>query len=597
MLRRFFCHPRRVKKPEMQQGGTIMSAAAKFVRDHRPGDNPSAARTDRSDGQLPGVRLALSVALMLSAFAPAALGQIVAAPISEDPVTIDSGLVSGKVLASGVKAYFGVPYASPPVGELRWREPQPMRSWQGVYHADRMAPECIQVLRRHNLNHYFGEEATSEDCLYLNIWASKDAKAGAKLPVIVYIYGGGFTLGSSGMAMYGGENVASKGTIFVSFNYRVGALGNMAHPELTAESSHHASGNYGFHDQVAALQWVHRNIDRFGGDPDNVTISGQSAGAMSVSALEASPLAMGLFKRGFAMSLSLFDNRFHFAPLAEAEKTGLEVQTALGANSLAEMRLMSADKILALQKDCQLGCAGTVAVGPDIDGHFLPDTVPNIFAAGKQNDVATISGFTRDESSNDLRTAANLEAYIAVARKLYGDQAERFLTLYPASNDQQAKAMGLAAAREGQAEAGTRNWALAQHKTGTAPFYMYMFSRVHPFAENVKFFDNPIAIGAYHTSDVPYWFQTLDAMNKIRVTRVWTEFDRDLSNRMADCLVAFARTGDPATPATLWPQWTPKSEKFIEFGDTTEVREESAERMEFHTPANVTPSTPRISRD
>ena len=220
--------------------------------------------------------------------------------------------MSGKVLPSGVKAYFGIPYAAAPVGDLRWREPQPVQAWKGVYHADRMAPECIQVLRRHDLNHYFGEEATSEDCLYLNIWSSGDAKAGAKLPVIVWIYGGGFTLGSSGMAMYSGENVAKKGAIFVSFNYRVGALGNLAHPELTAESPHHASGDYGFLDQVAALQWVQRNIDKFGGDPGNVTIVGQSAGAMSVSALEASPLAKGLFQRGFAMSLSLFDNRFPF---------------------------------------------------------------------------------------------------------------------------------------------------------------------------------------------------------------------------------------------------------------------------------------------
>ena len=527
----------------------------------------------------------------------ALLGQIVETPIADDPVALDSGAVTGKVLPSGVKAYFGIPYAAAPLGDLRWREPQPVQAWKGIYHADRMAPECIQVLRRHNLNHYFGEEATSEDCLYLNIWSSGDAKAGAKLPVIVWIYGGGFTLGSSGMAMYGGENVAKKGAIFVSFNYRVGALGNLAHPELTAESPHHASGDYGFLDQVAALQWIGRNIDKFGGDPNNVTIVGQSAGAMSVSALEASPLAKGLFQRGFAMSLSLFDNRFHLAPLAEAEKTGLEAQKALGASSLAEMRLAPADKILALQKDCQLGCAGTIVVWPDIDGYFLPDAVPDIFAAGRQNDVATISGFTRDESSNDLRTAGNLEAYVAAAHKLYGDQADRFLKLYPASSDAEAKAMGNTAAREGLVEAGTRNWAEAQRATGKAPFYMYMFSRVHPFAEGVTFFDNPQAIGAYHTSDVPYWFATQDAFNKFRTTRDWTPFDRALSERMLDCLIAFARTGDPSTAATPWPPWTDKTESYFEFGDQSGVREENVERMNFHTPANVTPWTRPISRD
>jgi len=543
----------------------------------------------------------MSIASLLGTFAMLAASpapaQIVATPVQADPVNIDSGAVSGKVLSSGVKAYFGIPYAAPPLGDLRWREPQKVEAWKGTYHADRLGPECIQVLRRHNLNHYFGEEATSENCLYLNIWATPDAKPGAKLPVVVWIYGGGFTLGSSGMAIYDGENVAKKGTVFVSFNYRVGILGNLAHPELTAESPHHASGNYGLMDQVAALQWVKRNIAQFGGDPDNVTITGQSAGAMSVSALEASPLAKGLFHRGFAMSLSMFDNRFKFPALPQAEKIGLEVQSALGASSLAEMRLIQADKILAIQKDCQLGCAGSISVTPDIDGHVLPDTVPNIFAAGKQNDVATVAGFTRDESSNDLRTAGTLEAYVAAARKLYGDQADRFLALYPATTDDDAKAMGLLAAREGLVETGTRNWAIAQVTTGKAPFYMYMFSRVHPFAPGVEFFDSPQKIGAYHTSDVPYWFGTQDAFNKFRTTRVWTEFDRALSERMMDTLVAFARTGNPGTPATPWPQWKQDAQTYVEFGDDSGVREENRARLEFHTPANVTPSTPRVSRD
>ncbi|WP_298877051.1 carboxylesterase family protein [uncultured Bradyrhizobium sp.] len=532
--------------------------------------------------------------LFMALAASSASAQIVATPVPGDPVSIDSGAVSGKVLPSNVKAYFGIPFAAPPLGELRWRAPQKVEAWKGVYHADRLAPECIQVLRRHNLNHYFGEEATSENCLYLNVWASADAKPGAKLPVVVWIYGGGFTLGSSGMAMYDGENVARKGTIFVSFNYRVGILGNLAHPELTAESPHHASGNYGLMDQVAALQWVKRNIAQFGGDPDNVTITGQSAGAMSVSALEASPLAKGLFNRGFAMSLSMFDARFKFPALPAAEKIGLEVQSALGASSLAEMRLIQADKI---QKDCQLGCAGTIAVTPDIDGYVLPDTVSNIFAAGKQNDVATVAGFTSDESSNDLRTAGTLEAYVAAAKKLYGDQADRFLALYPAKTDAEAKAMGLLAAREGLVEIGTRNWAEAQARNGKAPFYMYMFSRVHPFAPGVEFFDSPQKIGAYHTSDVPYWFGTQDAFNKFRTTRNWTEFDRALSDRMMDTLVAFARSGNPATAATPWPQWKPDAQTYVEFGDQSGVREENRARLEFHTPANVTPSTPRVSRD
>ena len=305
------------------------------------------------------------------------------------------------------------------------------------------------------------------------------------------------------------------------------------------------------------------------------------------------PARQGTFPTRLRDEFSLFDNRFHLAPLAEAEKTGLEVQKAMGANSLADMRLASADKILAVQKDCQLGCSGTVTVWPDIDGYFLPAGVPDIFAAGKQNDVATVSGFTRDESSNALRIAGDLEAYVAAAHKLYGDQAERFLKLYPAATDAEAKAMGVTAAREGQAEAGTRNWALAQSATGKAPFYMYMFSRVHPFAEGVKFFDDPKSIGAYHTSDVPYWFGTQDAFNKFRVTIEDAVRSRSFGPDY-DCLVAFALTVDPSTAATPWPRWTPKAENYLEFGDHTGVREENVERMESHTPANATPSTLRV---
>src|SRR5580704_2598884 len=536
-----------------------------------PRDLPSATRRFFH----PGIAILLGLAVAMPFAASPATAQVVERPIPEDPVVVDGGALSGKLLDSGVRAYFGVPFAAPPVRDLRWREPQPIAPWKGVYHADRKAPECIQVLRRHDINHYFGEEATSEDCLYLNVWASGTAKPGAKLPVIVYIYGG----------------------VFVNFNYRVGALGFLAHPELTAESPHRASGDYGFLDQIAALQWVKRNIAKFGGDPDNVTISGQSAGSASVSALEASPLAKDLFQHGFAMSLSFFEDRLALPKLADAEKTGLEVQKALGAASIADMRAIPADKILALQKDCQLGCAGTVAVSPAVDGYFLPDAVPAVFAAGRQNDVPTVVGFTRDESSNDLRSAANLGAYIAAAHKLYGERADKFLDLYPAHDDAGAKIMGNTAAREALVETGTRKWALAERATGKAPFYMYMFSRVHPFVEDPKLFDHPQTIGAYHTSDVPYWFETLDALNLFRTTRNWSPYDRELADKMSDCLVAFAKTGDPATEAVAWPAWIDGSEQYVEFGDTIAVRAENVDRMQFQSKAGVTSTTPSASHD
>lgn len=545
-------------------------------------------------GKTCGTALVLAASVLMAS----AQGQVVDRKVPGDPVTIDAGKVSGKLLPSGVKAYFGVPFAAPPVRELRWREPQPVTPWQGIYHADRKAPECIQLLRRRDINHYFGEEATSEDCLYLNVWAPGNATPGAKLPVVVFLYGGGFTLGSSGMALYGGENLAKRGAIFVNLNYRVGILGFMAHPELTAESPHRASGNYGFLDQVAALRWIQQNIAKFGGDPDRVTISGQSAGAASVNTLAASPLAKGLFHRALASSGSAV--LAQSAKLADSEKTGLEVQKAVGAASLAEMRQLPPDRILVVQRDFQFGDSGTVTVRPNVDGHFLPDSVANIFAAGKQNDVPTISGFTQDDISvSPLRTTKSLAEFTATAKRVYGDNAEQFFRLYPATSDDEARAMGKLSAREAMIEKGAHNWGKAHSATGKAPFYMYLFSRVHPFNPAVTVFDNPQ--GAYHTSDVPYWFQTQDALNLFRPTRIWTPYDRDLSTRMMDSLLAFAKTGDPSTPATQWPKWTPSDPKYVEFGDAVNVRSENLERIKFHDlPARYVPMgtpPPRLTAD
>jgi len=509
--------------------------------------------------------------------------QIVEKPIPGDPVAIDSGLVAGKILPSGVKAYFGIPFAAAPVRENRWREPQPVAAWKGVYNADRKMPECIQVLRAHNINHYFGEEATGEDCLYLNVWSPAAAKAGANLPVIVFIYGGGSTIGSSGMAIYGGEGVAKRGAIFVNFNYRLGALGFLAHPELTAESPHHQSGNYAYLDQVAALQWIKRNIAKFGGDPAKVVISGQSAGAGSVSLLQNSPLAKGLFRGVVAMSGGAWGSGGSMGDLATAEKTGVQVEQALKAKSLDEMRQLPADRILALQEDCQLGCSGSIRIGGgNVDGYFLPKIPAQIFAAHEQNDVPAIVGFTHDESSNALRTAKTVADYKAAARQLYGNDADTFLKLYPAATDEDAHQMGSAAAREAAIENSQRKWAVAQAKFGKAPVYIFMYSRVHPYIPGVVIADqNTATIGAYHTSDVPYWFGTQDALNLIRPTRNWTPYDRDLSNKMTDALIAFAKTGDPNTPAVKWPKWSPQNEQLVEFGDTIAVQPMNSARLDF----------------
>ena len=506
------------------------------------------------------------------------ISQVQAAPRAT--IAIDAGRIDGVTLASGVQAYFGIPYVAPPVRDLRWKAPQPVAPWAGVFHADRKGAECIQLLRRKDINHYFGEEATSEDCLFLNVWAPAKAKPGASLPVVVFIHGGGFTLGSSGMALYGGENVArSNGAIFVNFNYRVGILGFLAHPELSAESPHHASGNYGFLDQVAALDWIQRNIARFGGNPDNVTITGQSAGGGSVLALVASPLAKGKFHRAVIMSGGGPGN--NYPSLAESEKTGLEAQAALGETSIAAMRQLPADRVFSIQRDFQFGPSGSVSVRPNIDGHFLPDQIGAIFAAGRQNDVPTIAGLTADDiSSSTLQKVTTLAQFHSESRAAYGENTELFLKLYPAANDEEASRMGRLSARHAVMEKGARALGLAQRSSGKAPFYMYVFSHAHPINPAARPFDNPT--GAYHTSDVPFWFQTQDALNLFRPTRLWNGYDRELANRMTQSLLAFARSGNPATQSMAWPQWSIDNPRHLDLGDRVSVEQQNSDQMNFH---------------
>lgn len=483
------------------------------------------------------------------------IAQIVEKPIPNDPVTIDAGAISGKLLSSGVRAYFGVPYAAPPVVDLRWREPHPVPSWRGVYHADRFAPQCIQILRPSNINHYFGHEATSEDCLYLNIWAPPGSDAKSKAPVIVWIHGGGFTIGSPSMANYGGENLAKKGVVYVSIAYRLGGFGFMAHPALTAESARGASGNYGFLDQIAALQWIQKNIAKFGGDPSRVIVAGQSAGAGSAFALQTSPLAKGLIHGIVGMSGGGVRAGADPVPLQEAEKAGLEMQRAMQVSSLQELRAVPADRLLAAQAEFQLGgTAGTVRFRPAVDGYFWTRAPREVFAAGEQVDVPLVLGFTRDESSNELRSSTSVDAYQAAARKYFGARADEFLRLYPVTGEVGVAEIGAQAARDGGMATSIRSWAVAQRQKGREPVYIYMYAHGHPYASGARFADlNPATAGAYHTSEVPYFLLTQDVYNRLRETRAWTEADRRLADQMSDLLIAFARTGRPRTDALQLP--------------------------------------------
>jgi len=494
------------------------------------------------------------------------------------PITTTGGRVAGLVLPSGVKAWFGVPFAQPPTGALRWQPPQPLH-WSGVWNADRKMPECPQVLRAHDINHYYGEEATSEDCLYLNVWAPPRSDERSKLPVIVYLYGGGFTIGSAGIPTYGGEIITQRGVVFVNFNYRIGVLGFLVHPELTREQGGH-SGNYGLLDQTLALRWIHENIAKFGGDPARILIIGQSAGAGSVAYQLFSPLSRGLFSR--AMMSSGCNWTGHLPSLAVGERTGVEIQKYLGAANLAELRNIPADRIVAAQLEGQIGVKVTkgVRAGPVIDGYFMPRTQAEILEARAMTDVPIIASFNKDESISPLMSARSVDEYRDIARRMYGADADAFLALYPVRSAAEIRAVGGQVAREGGLENNARTCAQLQTRFNHSKAYIDLFSRRHAFAPGVHIADYDVATtGAYHTGDIPFWFGTLDAFNLQRKTRLWRSADYELSGLMMDALVAFAATGNPSTKAVNWPAWSPDREVKLEWGGR-----ESAEVV----PINVT---------
>jgi len=485
-------------------------------------------------------------------------------------VQTNSGELQGITLDNGTHAWLGVPYAQAPTQDLRWRPPQP-NIWDGTYNADRKMPECMQVLRPHNINHYFGEEATSEDCLFMNIWAPGDATPESALPVIVFIYGGGGTIGSSGMALYDGATVAERGAVFVNFNYRVGLLGFMAHPELTAEQGGH-SGNYGYLDQSYALQWIHDNIAQFGGDPGKVLISGQSFGAGSVSQQIFSPLSKGLFSAALMSSGCRWGASN--ASLEEGEQVGLQVQEALASSSLEELRDVPADRFIDVQQEFQVGVstAGLRARGV-VDGYFMPAGQMEILQSGGNSDVPIIAHFNAQEARGSALTRAKtVDEYEDIARQMWGDAADEFLALFPVESDEDVWGQAYAAATTAGLEAGARECAQLQAEYNESPAYISTFGRKHPYTPGVKIADQDIeTIGAYHTSDIPYWFGTQDKFNMFRQTRDWTQDDRDLSQLMTRALMNLASTGDPSTETLDWPAWSPDAEVKVFWGDEAKV--------------------------
>jgi para-nitrobenzyl esterase len=472
-------------------------------------------------------------------------------------VRTEAGLVSGVKNGSGdVTAYKGIPFAAPPIGNLRWKAPQPAAHWDGVQKCDAFGPSPMQPkpvpFMVYTSEFLIPEQPISEDCLYLNVWTNAKTKTD-KRPVFVWIYGGGFTSGGSACAIYDGEAMAKKGVIFVSVNYRVGVFGFLAHPELTKESPDKASGNYGLLDQVSALQWVKKNIAAFGGDPDNVTIAGQSAGSMSVNCLVASPLTKGLFNKAIAESGSLLIKSPMLATynLQTAEEQGVKLAEKAGTKSLADMRAMPADEVLNKFQ-------GRYA--PIVDGYVLPQSVADIFAANKQNHVPLLTGWNADEAF--VMGFKNKDEYKKQAEKDYGADAEKFLKYFPAETDEQAARSQVELSRNEIFALSGYKWAGIQSKYANSPVYVYNFARKVPATGDMAKY------GAFHTAEVPYVMDDLKFLN-----RPLKPSDHQLAKMMSAYWVNFIKTGNPnGNGLPAWPKYN-TSQNLVKVFDEKSVTE------------------------
>jgi para-nitrobenzyl esterase len=467
---------------------------------------------------------------------------LIAATACARAVTVESGVIEG-VEKDGLTIYMGVPFAAPPLHELRWREPQPVAHWTGTRNATSFAPACMQ-----NGVSMPGEKppAVSEDCLYLNIWTPAKA-ADERLPVIVWIHGGGYTNGSASMPLYWGDKLAQRGVIVVTIAYRLGPLGWLAHADLTAESAKKSSGNYGLLDQIAALEWIQRNIAAFGGDRERVTIAGQSSGAMSVSMLMASPRARGLFHRAIGQSGGVFEP-VQIAPsylLKNAERDGKDYAASLGVSSIAALRKRPAADLLR-------GKAGSVS-HPVIEPDVLPAGPYDAFVSGSYNDVPMLVGFNAEEA-RALTDVESVKAatFAADVERMFGPLPPPIMAAYPHATDAQARQARLDLERDLRFGWDMWAWARLQVQSGQSRVYSYYFKQQPPFPQGSIY----EGWGASHFAELWYMFDHLD-----QDAWHWSPADRQLAALMSDYWTNFAKRGDPnGAGLPQWPAFSDKNE-------------------------------------
>ncbi len=502
-----------------------------------------------------------------------------ASALAADHVRTDRGTVEGTLSADGkVQIYRGIPFAAPPVGALRWGDPQPAARWKGVLKATQFGARCMQ-------GHVFGDmvfrdNGPSEDCLYLNVWTPA-ASPKAHLPVMVWIYGGGFAAGSASEPRQDGENLAKKGVVVVSFNYRLGVFGFFTSADLAKESGHNASGNYGLLDQVAALEWVRRNIAAFGGDPGQVTIFGESAGSFSVSALMASPLARGLFQRAIGESGAFFSTTLVVKTLTQSEVGDAKFADSIGATTLAALRAKPAAELLAAASK-----QGVIRFWPNIDGYFLPEDVRAIYAAGKEAPVPLLAGWNRDEVGFPPSTP---EKFKAQARKMYGDKADDFLKVFPADTDEQAEQSAHDLGRDQFIAYSTWKW--VEMQMAVAPVYEYEFDDAppQPASANRAASDKPAPPpAAYHSAEIEFVFEALPSKNL-----PWRPEDEKLSDMMSSYWSNFAKTGNPNGPGLPdWPAYNAAADYPVMHLSATPNAARAEQRDQFVFLDTVLPAAP-----
>jgi para-nitrobenzyl esterase len=478
-------------------------------------------------------------------------GQHLAAALNQ-PVHTESGLVTGAPAADKSIAVFkGIPFAAPPVGDGRWRAPQPPVKWQGIRAADRFGANCMQTIveeKKPWTHEFMAHGDVSEDCLFLNIWTA--GSPNERRPVLVFLHGGANTEGSGSIDGYNGQGLARKGVVMITINYRLGVFGFFTHPELSGESANHVSGNYALLDQIAALNWVKKNIAAFGGDPERVTVAGQSAGASDIALLIVSPLAKGLFQRAI-MESGGAPGTGGGRPLSVAEADGVKFAEAKGAHSLAELRALPA-------KDIFSPVAG-LRFGPVTDGYVVPAAPSEIFAAGKQNDVPTLTGSNADENGASPKPGTTAAQFESQARQRHGDLAAEFLKIYPVQSDREAPARSNEAARDRQRVL-YDEWAVSRSKTAKTPVYVYFYNHVLPGPDSGQY-------GAFHTSEVPYVLNSLAESG-----RPFTAEDRKVAETLSSYWANFAAGGDPnGKGLPHWPSTTEQPRMVMELGDVSKA--------------------------